>query len=125
VLDGAMGTMLQAHALDEAAFRGSRFAAHPRDLRGDNDLLCLTQPDIVRGVHAAYLAAGADIVETNTFGANRVSQADYGLGDVAREINVVARLRRAARRRQAADRPPAVRGGAWGRRRVRRRSRRT
>jgi 5-methyltetrahydrofolate--homocysteine methyltransferase len=97
VLDGAMGTMLQGYALDEAAFRGARFADHPRDLRGDNDLLCLTRPDVVREVHAAYLAAGADLIETNTFNANRVSQADYELADVAREINVAAaRLARSA-----------------------------
>ncbi len=97
VLDGAMGTMLQGHALDEASFRGERFVDHPRDLRGDNDLLCLTQPEVVCGVHAAYLAAGADIIETNTFNANRVSQADYGLSDIAREINVqAARIARAA-----------------------------
>ncbi len=92
VLDGAMGTMLQAHRLDEAGFRGDRFAGHPRDLRGDNDLLCLTRPDIVRGVHEAYLDAGADIVETNTFNANRISQADYALADLAREMNLSAAL---------------------------------
>ena len=67
VLDGAMGTMLQAYGLTEADFRGERFADHPRDLRGANDLLVLTRPDVVREVHAAYLAAGADIVTTNTF----------------------------------------------------------
>ncbi|MGZ9277306.1 MAG: homocysteine S-methyltransferase family protein, partial [Candidatus Limnocylindrales bacterium] len=79
VLDGAMGTMLQAHDFDEAAYRGDRFRDHPWDLRGDNDLLSLTQPAAVRAVHAAYLDAGADIISTNTFTAMRIAQADYGL----------------------------------------------
>ena len=79
VLDGAMGTMIQAHGLDEAAFRGERYAGHPRELRGDNDLLSLTQPEVILGIHRAYLEAGADIVTTNTFNATAVSQADYGL----------------------------------------------
>ncbi|HSG86951.1 MAG TPA: methionine synthase [Candidatus Limnocylindrales bacterium] len=117
VLDGAMGTMLQGHRLDEAGFRGDRFADHPRDLRGDNDLLCLTQPEIVRGVHEAYLAAGADIVETNTFNANRISQADYGLQDLAREMNVTAaRLARAAADAAEAAEPgrPRFVAGALG-----------
>jgi 5-methyltetrahydrofolate--homocysteine methyltransferase len=90
VLDGAMGTMLQRHELDEAGFRGGRFGDHPRDLAGDNDLLSLTQPAVVRGIHRDYLEAGADIVETNTFSANRVSQADYGLEGLAREMNEAA-----------------------------------
>ena len=84
VLDGAMGTMLQAHRFTEADFRGERFRDHPRDLRGNNDLLCLTQPDVVRAVHAAYLDAGADIVSTNSFTATRIAQADYGLDPAAR-----------------------------------------
>src|SRR5687767_15743851 len=75
VLDGAMGTMLQGHGFDEAGFRGDRFRDHPRDLRGDNDLLSLTQPDAVRAVHAAYLDAGADIISTNTFTSTRIAQA--------------------------------------------------
>ena len=70
VLDGAMGTMIQTHQLDEAAFRGDRFRDHPSDLKGANDLLVLTQPDVIRGIHAEYLEAGADIVSTNTFNAN-------------------------------------------------------
>ena len=91
VIDGAMGTLLQAHQFSEADFRGARFAGHPRDLRGDNDLLCLTQPGAVRDVHAAYLAAGADIVSTNSFTATRIAQADYGLAPaVVREMNVAA-----------------------------------
>lgn len=95
VLDGATGTMLQAHALDEAAFRGERFALHSHDLQGNNDILCLTQPAIVREVHAAYLAAGADIIETNTFNATSISQRDYGCEDLVHEINrEAARLAR-------------------------------
>ncbi len=98
VLDGAMGTMLQAYEFDEAGYRGDRFRQHPRDLRGDNDLLTLTQPDAVRAVHAGYLDAGADIISTNTFTATRIAQADYGLDDaVVRDINLTAaRLARAA-----------------------------
>jgi 5-methyltetrahydrofolate--homocysteine methyltransferase len=93
-----MGTLLQAHRFVEADFRGTRFADHPRDLRGNNDLLCLTQPDAVREVHAAYLAAGADIISTNSFTATRIAQADYALPpSVVREVNVAAaRLARAA-----------------------------
>ncbi len=86
-LDGGMGTEIQMLELDEAAFRGERFADHPVDLRGNNDILCLTKPDAIRDIHAAYFAAGADIVETNTFNATRISQGDYGLEDMAYEIN--------------------------------------
>ena len=100
VIDGAMGTLLQAHRFSEAEFRGARFADHPRDLRGDNDLLCLTQPAAVRDVHASYLAAGADIVTTNSFTATRIGQADYGLRpEVVREMNAAA----ARLAREAAD----------------------
>jgi len=99
VLDGGMGTMLQGHRLDEASFRGERFAhgrdgehaphhEHPGcDLKGNNDLLTLTQPAIIRGVHEAYLEAGADLVETNTFNSTRISQADYHLEHLAYELN--------------------------------------
>ncbi|HEU4673942.1 MAG TPA: methionine synthase [Candidatus Limnocylindrales bacterium] len=90
VLDGAMGTMLQRLELDEAAFRGARFADHPVDLRGDNDLLSLTRPDTVADVHRAYLEAGADIVETNTFTSSRFNQADYGLAGIVRELTTAA-----------------------------------
>jgi 5-methyltetrahydrofolate--homocysteine methyltransferase len=90
VLDGAMGTMLQRQGLDEAAFRGSRFASHPRDLRGNNDVLALTQPAVVAAVHHAYLEAGADVIETNTFTASAVSQADYGLEGCVYELNRAA-----------------------------------
>ncbi|MDQ3870927.1 MAG: homocysteine S-methyltransferase family protein, partial [Chloroflexota bacterium] len=99
VLDGAMGTMIQRHGLDEDAFRGERFRDHGRSLRGANDLLVLTQPSIVAGIHAAYLQAGADIVSTDTFNATRISIADYGLEPYVEEMN-----RQAARlARQAAD----------------------
>ncbi len=95
ILDGAMGTMVQRHNLVEADYRGSRFEAHAKDLKGNNDLLCLTRPDVIGGIHAAYLEAGADILETNTFNATRVSQAEYGLEDLAYELNVAgARLAR-------------------------------
>ncbi|HEV2291875.1 MAG TPA: homocysteine S-methyltransferase family protein, partial [Gemmatimonadales bacterium] len=97
VLDGAMGTMLQRLKLSEADFRGERFRTHPTDLRGNNDLLTLTRPDAVRDVHAAYLEAGADILETNTFNSTAISQADYGLQAIVRELNTAgARLAREA-----------------------------
>jgi 5-methyltetrahydrofolate--homocysteine methyltransferase len=90
ILDGAMGTMVQRHGLEEADYRGERFAAHGRDLKGNNDLLVLTRPDVIGGIHDAYLAAGADWIETSTFNAQRISQADYGLESIARELNVAA-----------------------------------
>jgi 5-methyltetrahydrofolate--homocysteine methyltransferase len=99
ILDGAMGTMIQRYKLDETGYRGERFKDHPRDLKGDNDLLVLTQPKIIREIHDAYLEAGADIVETNTFNAQAISQADYGLEDFAYEMNVAA----AKLAREAAD----------------------
>ena len=99
ILDGAMGTMIQRHRLDEAGYRGERFAAFGRDLKGNNDLLTLTQPGIIRDIHAAYLEAGADIVETNTFNSTSVSQADYGLESAVHELNYEgARLARRRRR---------------------------
>src|ERR671913_412166 len=79
VLDGAMGTMIQRHQLTEADFRGDRFRNHLRDLKGDNDLLVLVRPDVIAGIHDAYLEAGSDIIETNTFNSNRIAQSDYGL----------------------------------------------
>ena len=99
ILDGAMGTMIQRYKLDEAGYRGTRFKKHPRDLKGNNDLLVLTQPKIISEIHNAYLEAGADIIETNTFNAQAISQADYGLEDVAYEMNVAA----AKIAREAAD----------------------
>jgi len=99
LLDGATGTMIQRHKLDEAAYRGERFADWPSDLKGNNDLLAITQPDIIRGIHEEYLKAGADIIETNTFNATRVSMADYDMEDLSAEINVAA----TTLARQAAD----------------------
>jgi 5-methyltetrahydrofolate--homocysteine methyltransferase len=90
ILDGAMGTMVQQHKLGEADYRGSRFKDHPKDLKGNNDLLVLTRPDVIGGIHRAYLEAGADIIETSSFNATRVSQAEYGLAEIAYELNVVA-----------------------------------
>jgi 5-methyltetrahydrofolate--homocysteine methyltransferase len=114
VLDGAMGTMIQTHGLVEADFRGKRFADHPRDLRGNNDLLSLTRPDIIEQIHSEYFAAGADIVETNTFNSTAISQADYGMEAIVPELNAaaVAAARRAAVRAQKADpsRPRFVAG---------------
>jgi 5-methyltetrahydrofolate--homocysteine methyltransferase len=89
-IDGAMGTMIQRHMPDESDFRGELFKDHPLDLRGNNDLLCLTKPDIVSGIHRQYLEAGADIIETNTFNANRISQSDYKLESIVHELNVAA-----------------------------------
>ncbi len=99
LLDGAMGTMLQSHRFTEADYRGTRFADWPRDLKGNNDLLVLTQPAIVSDIHGQYLAAGADILETNTFNANTISMADYGMESLAYELNVAG----AALARRIAD----------------------
>src|SRR5918995_375964 len=97
ILDCAMGTMIQGYGLGEEHYRGERFADHPHDLKGNNDLLCITQPDVIRSIHEAVLEVGADIVETNTFNANAISQADYGTEDLAYEINYeAARLAREA-----------------------------
>ncbi len=104
ILDGAMGTMIQRHKLGEADYRGERFKDWPRDLKGNNDLLALTQPNIIRGIHEAYLEAGADIIETNTFNAQTVSMADYGMESLAFEINLAA----AKLAREAADKYSAL-----------------
>jgi 5-methyltetrahydrofolate--homocysteine methyltransferase len=90
VLDGAMGTMIQRYRLEERDYRGERFINHPSDLKGNNDLLCLTRPDIIREIHAAYLEAGADIIETNTFNATSISMADYHMEPLVYEINRAA-----------------------------------
>jgi 5-methyltetrahydrofolate--homocysteine methyltransferase len=90
VLDGAMGTMVHALGLDENGFRGEAFRDHPKDLKNCIDILVLTQGDAIRGIHAAYLEAGADIVETNTFGATALALADFGLEDRVRELNLAA-----------------------------------
>ncbi len=99
VIDGAMGTMIQRYKLKEADYRGTRFADYTRDVTGNNDLLCLTQPQIISQIHNDYLAAGADIIETNTFNAQRISMADYGMEEISYEINVAA----ARLAREAAD----------------------
>jgi len=98
-LDGAMGTMLQTQGLEEADFRGERFADHPTDLKGNNDLLTLTRPEVIRGIHADFLAAGCDVIETNTFSATRIGMSDYGLEDIVPELNRAA----AQLAREAAD----------------------
>jgi 5-methyltetrahydrofolate--homocysteine methyltransferase len=90
ILDGGMGTLIQAHQLEEADYRGDRFADLEQEIKGNNDLLVLTQPDIIKGIHKAYLNAGADIIETNTFNSTRVSQADYDLEHLVPELNEVA-----------------------------------
>src|SRR6056300_1153586 len=114
LLDGAMGTMIQRHQLDEAAYRGARFDNYHADVQGNNDLLSLTQPDIIRDIHAAYLEAGSDIVETNTFSSTTIAQADYDMQDLAYELNVEgAKLaRQACDAMEAADpsRPRYVAG---------------
>ncbi len=114
VIDGAMGTMIQRHRLSEADYRGARFAAWPSDLKGNNDLLTLTRPQIISDIHEAYLAAGADILETNTFNANAISLADYGMQALAYELNLEgARLARTltdAYTARTPDRPRFVAG---------------
>ena len=119
VLDGAMGTMIQRHELTESGYRGERFHDWGQDLKGNNDLLTLTQPEIITGIHAAYLDAGADILETNTFNSTAVSQADYGMESLVLELNEAgARLARSvADRFEAADpsRPRFVAGVLWQR----------
>ncbi|GAA1929525.1 methionine synthase [Nocardioides hwasunensis] len=115
VLDGAMGTAIQRDRPDEAGYRGERFADHPSDLVGNNDLLTITQPQIIRTIHEEYLRAGADVIETNTFNANAVSLADYGLEELAYELNYEsARLARAAADAVASDGRPRWVAGALG-----------
>ncbi len=115
VIDGAMGTMIQRYKLSEADYRGSRFAGHPKDLKGNNELLQFTRPDVISEIHDQYLAAGADIIETNTFGATSVAQDDYGLASVAREMNVAAaRLARDACDRFSTPGKPRYAAGALG-----------
>src|SRR3712207_2844426 len=97
VLDGAMGTAIQRDRPDEAGYRGERFADWPSDVQGNNDLLSITQPQIISAIHREYLDAGADLIETNTFNATAISLADYGMSDLAYELNVAsARLAREA-----------------------------
>ena len=115
VIDGAMGTMIQRYKLTEADFRGERLAAHPQDLKGNNDLLVLTRPDVIREIHAKYLAASADIIETNTFGSTSIAQEGYGLGHLAREMNVAAaRIARSAADEYSTPDKPRFVAGALG-----------
>jgi len=112
LLDGAMGTMIQRHKLDEADYRGERFADWHCDLKGNNDLLAITQPGIIQGIHEQYLDAGADIIETNTFNATRVSMADYDMQELSRDINLAAAklARQAADKYSSDDKPRYVAG---------------
>ena len=115
VLDGAMGTMIQQYKLDEAGYRGQRFKDHPADLKGNNDLLCLSQPAIVSEIHAEYLKAGADIIETNTFNGTSISQADYNLEDIVYELNFeAARLAVAAADKYSTPDKPRFVAGSMG-----------
>src|ERR1700747_2358059 len=116
VLDGAMGTMIQGLQFDEAAFRGARFKDFHRDLRGNNDLLILTQPKAIEDIHADYLRAGSDIFATNTFSSTSIAQADYDLSSIAYEMNREgAKLARAAAERVATeDGKPRFVAGAIG-----------
>ncbi|CAB3784152.1 Methionine synthase [Paraburkholderia caffeinitolerans] len=115
ILDGAMGTMIQRYKLDEAAYRGQRFADYSRDIKGNNELLSLTQPHVISEIHEQYLAAGADIIETNTFGATTVAQDDYGMGELAVEMNLEsAKLARAACEKYSTPDKPRFVAGAIG-----------
>jgi len=112
ILDGAMGTMIQRFRLTEADYRGERLRDHGKDLKNNSDLLVLTRPEVVRDIHEGYLAAGADIIETNTFGANTLAQDDYGLAALSREMNVAAAklAREAADKFSTSDQPRFVAG---------------
>jgi 5-methyltetrahydrofolate--homocysteine methyltransferase len=125
ILDGAMGTMIQRFKLTEADYRGiarsgpqageGRFKDHPKDLKNNGELLSLTQPDVIRDIHEGYLAVGTDIIETNTFGATRIAQDDYGLGDLAREMNLAsAKIARAAADKFSTPDKPRFVAGALG-----------
>jgi methionine synthase I (cobalamin-dependent) len=117
IMDGAMGTMIQRYRFDEAAYRGTRFAGHARPVQGDNDLLVLTRPEAIAAIHDGYLTAGADIVSTNSFNSQRISLADYGMEDLAFELNVAAaKLARASADAAEAKTPdwPRFVAGAMG-----------
>ncbi|MDM0046659.1 homocysteine S-methyltransferase family protein [Variovorax dokdonensis] len=115
ILDGAMGTMIQRFKLTEEQYRGERFKDFGRDVKGNNELLSLTRPDVIRDIHEGYLAAGADLVETNTFGATRIAQEDYQMADLAREMNVAsARLAREACDKFSTPDKPRFVAGALG-----------
>jgi len=115
ILDGAMGTMIQRFKLSEAQYRGERFKDFHKDVKGNNELLSLTRPEVIRDIHEGYLAAGADLIETNTFGATTVAQEDYGMADLAREMNLAsARLARAACDKFSTPDKPRYAAGALG-----------
>ena len=115
ILDGAMGTMIQRYKLTEADYRGERFASHHVDVKGNNELLLLTRPDVIREIHEQYLAAGADLIETNTFGATSVAQEDYDMAELAYEMNVVAaQIARAACDQYSTPDKPRFVAGAFG-----------
>ena len=115
ILDGAMGTMIQRFKLTEADYRGERFKDFPKDVKGNNELLSLTRPDVIRDIHEGYLAAGADLIETNTFGATTIAQEDYGMADLAREMNLAsARLAKAACDKFSTPDKPRYAAGALG-----------
>jgi len=115
VLDGAWGVMIQNYRLSEADFRATRFKDHAHDLKGNNDLLVLTQPDIVREIGRAYLEAGADIIETNSFNSTAISQADYGLESVVNDLNeTAARLAREVCDQMSTDARPRFVAGVLG-----------
>jgi 5-methyltetrahydrofolate--homocysteine methyltransferase len=115
ILDGAMGTMIQQYRLGEADYRGELLRDHPKDVKGNNELLQFTRPDVIREIHEQYLDAGADIIETNTFGATRVAQDDYGLASMARDMNVAgAKLAREACDKFSTSDHPRFVAGALG-----------
>ena len=117
IMDGAMGTMIQQEKLEEQDFRGDHFRNHAKELKGNNDLLCMTRPDIIRKIHQSYFDAGSDIVETNTFSATTISMADYNLEEIVPELNLcAARLAREAADQSMAKDPtrPRFVAGAIG-----------
>ena len=115
ILDGAMGTMIQRFKLDEAQYRGERFKDFHKDVKGNNELLSLTRPDVIRDIHERYLAAGADLIETNTFGATTIAQADYDMADLAYEMNLAsARIAREACDKFSTPDKPRFVAGAVG-----------
>ncbi|WP_291830609.1 homocysteine S-methyltransferase family protein, partial [Bosea sp. (in: a-proteobacteria)] len=115
ILDGAMGTMIQRYKLGEAEYRGTRFADFAHDVKGNNELLVLTQPHVIQEIHEQYLAAGADLIETNTFGATTVAQGDYHMEHLVHEMNVAAaRLAKAACAKYSTPERPRFAAGAFG-----------
>ncbi len=115
ILDGAMGTMIQRFKLNEEQYRGERFKDFHKDVKGNNELLSLTRPDVIRDIHESYLAAGADLIETNTFGATTIAQADYDMADLAYEMNLAsARIARAACDKYSTPDKPRFVAGAVG-----------